>query len=71
MHFLPLLSYHLLALTSVLVLLVIRYAIGKSRIAPAGQRVLRGLIVVLCLCIIAFLLFLDAIALGVLAPVPN
>lgn len=71
MYLSPLLSYHLLAWIGVLALLVIRYAIGKSRIAPAGRRALRGLTVVLCLCIIAFLLFLDAIALGILAPVPN
>ena len=63
--------YNIISLIIIFVLIFVLRIVSKSDLRKNQQLVIKVIATILIVCVIAFVLFIDAIAVGIIGPVPN
>ena len=63
--------YNIISLIIIFVLIFVLRIVSKSDLRKNQQLIIKVITTILIVCVIAFLLFIDAIAVGIIGPVPN
>ena len=63
--------YNILSLIIIFVLIFVLRIVSKSDLRKNQQLIIKVITTILIVCVIAFVLFIDAIAVGIIGPVPN
>lgn len=63
--------YNIISLIVIFVLIFALRIVSKSNLRQNQQLVIKVIATILIDCVIAFVLFIDAIAFGIIGPVPN
>ena len=63
--------YNIISLIIIFVLIFVLRIISKSDLRKNQQLIIKVITTILIVCVIAFVLFIDAIAVGIIGPVPN
>ncbi len=63
--------YNIISLIILFVLIFVLRIISKSDLRKNQQLIIKVISTILIVCVIAFALFIDAIAVGIIGPVPN
>ena len=63
--------YNIISLIIIFVLIFVLRIVSKSDLRKNQQLIIKVITTVLIVCVIAFVLFIDAIAVGIIGPVPN
>ena len=63
--------YNIISLIIIFVLIFVLRIVSKSDLRKNQQLIIKVITTILIVCIIAFVLFIDAIAVGIIGPVPN
>ena len=63
--------YNIISLIIIFVLIFVLRIVSKSDLRKNQQLIIKVITTILIVCVIAFVLFIDAIAVGVIGPVPN
>ena len=65
------LLYNMISLIIIFVLIFVLRIVSKSDLRKNQQLIIKVITTILIVCVIAFVLFIDAIAVGIIGPVPN
>ena len=65
------LLYNIISLIIIFVLIFVLRIVSKSDLRKNQQLIIKVITTILIVCVIAFVLFIDAIAVGIIGPVPN
>ena len=63
--------YNIISLIIIFVLIFVLRIVSKSDLRKKQQLIIKVITTILIVCVIAFVLFIDAIAVGIIGPVPN
>ena len=63
--------YNIISLIIIFVLIFVLRIVSKSDLRKNQQLIIKVITTILIVCVIAFVLFIDAIAVGIIRPVPN
>ena len=63
--------YSIISLIVIFVLIFVLRIVSKSDLRRNQQFIIKVIATVLIVCMITFILFIDAIAVGIIGPVPN
>ena len=63
--------YNIISLIIIFVLIFVLRIVSKSDLRKTQQLIIKVITTILIVCVIAFVLFIDAIAVGIIGPVPN
>ena len=63
--------YNIISLIIIVVLIFVPRIVSKSNLRKNQQLIITVIATILIVCVIAFVFFIDAIAFGIIAPVPN
>ena len=63
--------YNIISLIVIFVLVFALKIVNKSDLRRNQQLIIKVITTILIVCVIAFVLFIDAIAVGIIGPVPN
>ena len=63
--------YNIISLIIIFVLIFVLRIVSKSDLRRNQQLIIKVITTILIVCVIAFVLFIDAIAVGIIGPVPN
>ena len=63
--------YNIISLIIIFVLIFVLRIVSKSDLRKNQQIIIKVITTILIVCVIAFVLFIDAIAVGIIGPVPN
>ena len=63
--------YNIISLIIIFVLIFVLRIVSKSDLRKNQQLIIKVITTILIVCVIAFVLFIDAIAVGIIGPVPN
>ena len=63
--------YNIISLIIIFVLIFVLRIVSKSDLRKNQQLMIKVITTILIVCVIAFVLFIDAIAVGIIGPVPN
>ena len=63
--------YNIISLIIIFVLIFVLRIVSKSDLRKNQQLIIKVITTILIVCEIAFVLFIDAIAVGIIGPVPN
>ena len=63
--------YNIISLIIIFVLIFVLRIVSKSDLRKNQQLIIKVITTILIVCVIAFVLFIDAIAVGFIGPVPN
>ena len=63
--------YNIISLIIIFVLIFVLRIVSKSDLRKNQQLIVKVITTILIVCVIAFVLFIDAIAVGIIGPVPN
>ena len=63
--------YNIISLIIIFVLIFVLRIVSKSDLRKNQQLIIKVITTILTVCVIAFVLFIDAIAVGIIGPVPN
>ena len=63
--------YNIVSLIIIVVLIFALRIVSKSDLRRNQQLIIKVIVTILIVCVIAFILFIDAIAVGIIGPVPN
>ena len=63
--------YKIISLIIIFVLIFVLRIVSKSDLRKNQQLIIKVITTILIVCVIAFVLFIDAIAVGIIGPVPN
>ena len=63
--------YNIISLIIIFVLIFVLRIVSKSDLRKNQQLIIKVITTILIVCVIAFVLFIDAIAFGIIGPVPN
>ena len=63
--------YNIISLIIIFVLIFVLRIVSKSDLHKNQQLIIKVITTILIVCVIAFVLFIDAIAVGIIGPVPN
>ena len=63
--------YNIISLIIIFVLIFVLRIVSKSDLRKNQQLIIIVITTILIVCVIAFVLFIDAIAVGIIGPVPN
>ena len=63
--------YNIISLIIIFVLIFVLRIVSKSDLRKNQQLIIKVITTILVVCVIAFVLFIDAIAVGIIGPVPN
>ena len=63
--------YNIISLIIIFVLIFVLRIVSKSDLRKNQQLIIKVITTILIVCVIAFVLFIDAIAVGTIGPVPN
>ena len=63
--------YNIISLIIIFVLFFVLRIVSKSDLRKNQQLIIKVITTILIVCVIAFVLFIDAIAVGIIGPVPN
>ena len=63
--------YNIISLIIIFVLIFVLRIVSKSDLRKNQQLIIKVIPTILIVCVIAFVLFIDAIAVGIIGPVPN
>ena len=63
--------YNIISLIIIFVLIFVLRIVSKSDLRKNQQLIIKVITTTLIVCVIAFVLFIDAIAVGIIGPVPN
>ncbi len=63
--------YNIISLIIIFVLIFVLRIVSKSDLRKNQQFIIKVITTILIVCVIAFVLFIDAIAVGIIGPVPN
>ena len=63
--------YNIISLIIIFVLIFVLRIVSKSDLRKNQQLIIKVIKTILIVCVIAFVLFIDAIAVGIIGPVPN
>ena len=63
--------YNIISLIIIFVLIFVLRIVSKSDLRKNQQLIIKVITTILIVCVIAFMLFIDAIAVGIIGPVPN
>ena len=66
-----LILYNIISLIIIFVLIFVLRIVSKSDLRKNQQLIIKVITTILIVCVIAFVLFIDAIAVGIIGPVPN
>ena len=63
--------YNIISLIIIFVLIFVLRIVSKSDLRKNQQLIIKVIAAILIVCVITFILFIDAIAVGIIGPVPN
>ena len=63
--------YNIISLIIIFVLIFVLRIVSKSDLRKNQQLIIKVITTILIVCVIAFVLLIDAIAVGIIGPVPN
>ena len=63
--------YNIISLIIIFVLIFVLRIVSKSDLRKNQQLIIKVITTILIVCVIAFVLFIDAIAVGIIGPFPN
>ena len=63
--------YNIISLIIIFVLIFVLRIVSKSDLRKNQQLIIKVITTILIVCVIAFVIFIDAIAVGIIGPVPN
>ena len=63
--------YNIISLIVIFVLIFALRIVSKSDLRRNQQLIIKVIAAILIVCVITFILFIDAIAFGIIGPVPN
>ena len=63
--------YNIISLIIIFVLIFVLRIVSKSDLRKNQQLIIKVITTILIVCVIAFVLFIDAIAVRIIGPVPN
>ena len=63
--------YNIVSLTIIVVLIFALRIVSKSDLRRNQQLIIKVIVTILIICVIAFILFIDAIAVAIIGLVPN
>ena len=63
--------YNIISLIIIFVLIFVLRNVSKSDLRKNQQLIIKVITTILIVCVIAFVLFIDVIAVGIIGPVPN
>ena len=63
--------YNIISLIIIFVLIFVLRIVSKSDLRKNQQLIIKVITTILIVCVKAFVLFIDAIAVGIIGPVPN
>ncbi|RHQ15049.1 hypothetical protein DW757_16930 [Clostridium sp. AM29-11AC] len=63
--------YNIISLIIIFVLIFVLRIVSKSDLRKNQQLIIKVITTILIVCVIAFVLFIDVIAVGIIGPVPN
>ncbi len=63
--------YNIISLIIIFVLIFVLRIVSKSDLRKNQQLIIKVITTILIVCVIVFVLFIDAIAVGIIGPVPN
>ena len=63
--------YNIISLIIIFVLIFVLRIVSKSDLRKNQQLIIKVITTILIVCVMAFVLFIDAIAVGIIGPVPN
>ena len=63
--------YNIISLIIIFVLIFVLRIVSKSDLRKNQQLIIKVITTILIVCVIAFVLFIYAIAVGIIGPVPN
>ena len=63
--------YNIISLIIIFVLIFVLRIVSKSDLRKNQQLIIKVITTILIVCVIAFVLFIDAIAVGIIGPAPN
>ena len=63
--------YNIVSLIIIVVLIFALRIVSKSDLRRTQQLIIKVIVTILIVCVIAFILFIDAIAVGIIGLVPN
>lgn len=63
--------YNIISLIVIFVLIFALRIVSKSDLRRNQQLIIKVIAAILIVCVITFILFIDAIAVGIIGPVPN
>ena len=63
--------YNIISLIIIFVLIFVLRIVSKSDLRRNQQLIIKVIAAILIVCVITFILFIDAIAVGIIGPVPN
>ena len=63
--------YNIISLIIIFVLIFVLRIVSKSDLRKNQQLIIKVITTILIVCVIAFVLIIDAIAVGIIGPVPN
>ena len=63
--------YNIISLIIIFVLIFVLRIVSKSDLRKNQQLIIKVITTILIVCVIAFVLFIDAITVGIIGPVPN
>ena len=63
--------YNIISLIIIFGLIFVLRIVSKSDLRKNQQLIIKVITTILIVCVIAFVLFIDAIAVGIIGPVPN
>ena len=63
--------YNIISLIIIFVLIFVLRIVSKSDLRKNQLLIIKVITTILIVCVIAFVLFIDAIAVGIIGPVPN
>ena len=63
--------YNIISLIIIFVLIFVLRIVSKSDLRKNQQLIIKVITTILIVCVIEFVLFIDAIAVGIIGPVPN
>ena len=63
--------YNIISLIIIFVLIFVLRIVSKSDLRKNQQLIIKVITTILIVCVIAFVLFIDAIAVGIIGPVTN
>ena len=63
--------YNIISFIILVVLIFVLRIVSKSDLRKNQQLIIKVITTILIVCVIAFVLFIDAIAVGIIGPVPN